>query len=161
MKIKFMLDYTESPFWSIDEEAKSLYGYNIDLKSLDLQERTIVRVKSITKLYYQRLNSVYQMFPSFWSGRMNMFYQMFLNQVYSEIEEDVSDKIELINDEIELMNQKIDIKGIDNELTEFLNAPSKYADDKGVTYKSRNKLKEEIEEAYRKWETIENQWTTI
>lgn len=155
-----MLDYTESPFWSFDEEARDNFGYNINLEKLDLSENTKIRLNSIIKLYAQRLNPVYQMFPSFWSGRMNSFFQILLKQVYIEIENELHDKYELINNEYELMNNEIDIEKIDNKLQAFLNNPSKYADEKGITYKTKESLNQRIQIAYKEWEKIESQWTT-
>ena len=156
-----MLDYTESPFWAIDKEAKSNFGYNIGLKNLELSENSKIRLSSIMKLFHQRLNPVYQMFPSLWSGRMNVFFQMFLKQVYSEIEYELGNKYELINGESDLMNQEINVEQIDKDLTEFLKDPSKYADKKGITYNSKEALNKEIQIAYEDWGKIEFKWTTI
>ena len=61
-----MLEYTESPFWAVDEEAKTKFGYNVDLDKLSLSNQCKTRIKSITDLYYLRLNPVYQGFPSLW-----------------------------------------------------------------------------------------------
>jgi len=161
MKLKFKLDYTESPFWADDEEVKSKFGYNVELTNLDLHKSTVIRLKSITKLFEQRTNPIHQNFPSFWSGRMNLFFQMFTKQVYSEIINKIGDKYELINDETDLMNREINIEQIDKYLKEFLVNPSKYAIEKGITYNSKNELEEEIQIAYQKWEIIEFRWTTI
>lgn len=161
IKLRFLLDYTESPFWTIDEEAKSKFGYNVDLDSLGLHKNTIIRTKSITKLFQQRINPVYQIFPSFWSGRMNLFFQMFMKKVYSEIENELGDKYELINGEYDLMSQEINIEQIDRDLSQFLAKPSKYADEHGITYNSRQELEKEIQMAYQDWEKIEFKWTTI
>ena len=156
-----MLDYTESPFWAIDEEAKSKFGYNIDLENLELSKNSKIRLGSIMKLFHQRLNPVYQMFPSLWSGRMNVFFQMFIKQVYSEIEHELVNKYELINGESDLMNEEINVEQIDKDLAEFLKDPSKYADKKGITYNSKEALNKEIQIAYEDWEKIEFKWTTI
>lgn len=161
MKLKFMLDYTESPFWAIDEEAKVKYGYNVDLKDLKLKKNTVIRIKSIIKLFHQKLNPVYQIFPSFWSGRMNLFFQMFINQVYNEIKSEIGNKFELINAEYELMNNKVNIEQIDKDLNQFLNNPSKYADEKGITYKSKKELESEIKIAYQDWIKLEFEWLTM
>ena len=39
-----MLDYTESPFWVIDEEAKSKFGYNVDLENVELSEKSSLSI---------------------------------------------------------------------------------------------------------------------
>lgn len=156
-----MLDYTESPFWAMDDESKQKFGYNVGLNSLNLDENTVIRVKSITELFWQRLNPIYPGFPSLWSGRMHVFFQMFLKQVYSEIENTLRPKYKLVNDEHELMNRQIDVEQIDRELKEFLKDPSKYADANGISYKSKERLKEEIQIAHRDWEQIEFKWITI
>ena len=74
-KIKFRLDYSERPFWAGDAASAVKYGNNVDLNELGLHANTIIRIASMTRLYGQRLNPVYPMFPSFWSGSMNLFFQ--------------------------------------------------------------------------------------
>lgn len=156
-----MLNHTESPFWAIDEDAKSKFGYNIGLENLELSKNSIIQIASIIKLFHQRLNPVYQMFPSLWSGRMNVFFQMFLKKTLSKIEQELGNKYELINGECDLMNEEINIEQIDKDLKEFLQDPSKYADKKGIIYKSKEALNKEIQAAYEDWKNIEFKWTTI
>lgn len=161
MKIKFMLEYAESPFWSADDESRNMYGYNINLDKLNLSKSSRVRINSIMRLYSSKLNPVYQGYPSLWSGRMNLFFQMFLKQVYSEIEKELKDKFELINYEYSTMNKEIDVEQIDILLEEFLSNPSLYADEKGITYKSKEKLNEDIKNAKEEAEKLELEWTTM
>lgn len=156
-----MLNHTESPFWAIDEDAKSKFGYNIGLENLELSKNSIIQIGLIIKLFHQRLNPVYQMFPSLWSGRMNVFFQMFLKKTLSKIEQELGNKYELINGEYDLMNEEINIEQIDKDLKEFLQDPSKYADKKGIIYKSKEALNKEIQAAYEDWKNIEFKWTTI
>lgn len=156
-----MLNHTESPFWAIDEDAKSKFGYNIGLENLELSKNSIIQIGLIIKLFHQRLNPVYQMFPSLWSGRMNVFFQMFLKKTLSKIEQELGNKYELINGECDLMNEEINIEQIDKDLKEFLQDPSKYADKKGIIYKSKEALNKEIQAAYEDWKNIEFKWTTI
>ena len=156
-----MLEYAESPFWSADDESRNMYGYNINLDKLNLSKSSRVRINSIMRLYSSKLNPVYQGYPSLWSGRMNLFFQMFLKQVYSEIEKELKDKFELINYEYSTMNKEIDVEQIDILLEEFLSNPSLYADEKGITYKSKEKLNEDIKNAKEEAEKLELEWTTM
>lgn len=156
-----MLDFVESPFWTIDEEAKTKYGYNIDLKDLELSERSKIRIRAVTKLFYLRLNPVYQGFPSLWSGKMNVFYQMFLIQVYREVKNELHEKCDLINEEYDLMNQVLDKEQIDKTLKAFVSDPSIYAEEKSINYKSKIELKKAIQSAYQDWQKIEIEWTTM
>lgn len=160
-QLKFKLDYTESPFWAIDEATKSKFGYNVDLSHLELHSNTVIRIKSITHLYQEKLNPVYQLFPSFWSGRMNLFFQMFTQQVFSEIENEIGQEYQIINEEFALMNEEINIEEIDKSLNEFIENPSKYADKKGIIYTSKAELKAEIQKAYQAWERKEFKWITL
>lgn len=161
MKIKFMLEYSNSPFWAIDEESKKKYGYNINLEELNLSKSSRVRINSIMKLYKSKLNPVYQGFPSLWSGRMSLFFQMFLKQVYSEVELELRDLFEIINHEEEFINDKIDVEQIDEKLKEFVSNPSKYADDNRISYKSKEELTNKIKNAKEVAEKLEFEWTTI
>jgi len=156
-----MLDYAESPLWANDEEARETYGYNIDLTELGLRSNTITRTRTIMRLYQKRLNPVYPAFPSLWSGRMHLFFQLFVKQVYSEIVEDLSDKYEIENAAHHLMNEPIAIEEFDKKLRAFLQAPAKYADENGISYSTKEKLKTELQEAYQKWEKEELKWLSF
>ena len=156
-----MLEYAESPFWSADDESRNMYGYNINLDKLNLSKSSRVRINSIMRLYSSKLNPVYQGYPSLWSGRMNLFFQMFLKQVYSELEKELKGKFDLINYEYSTMNKEIDVEQIDIVLEEFLSNPSLYADKNGVTYKSKEKLNEDIKKAKEEAEKLEFEWTTM
>ena len=162
MKIEFKLDYTESPLWSADDEAKQRYGYYIEnLKLLGLQANTIVKVGSLTNLFCKRLNPIYQGFPSFWSGRMVYSFQNFTKHVYSLIEEELFGRVELINSEKKLLTEEIDIDRIDEEFKNFLGNPAKYCDLKGISYSTKERLKIELDKAYKIWQKEEAFWTTL
>ena len=161
MKIKFLLEYTDSPFWSEDEESRKLFGNNIELKELNLSKSAMVRLNSIMNLYYSKLNPVYQGLPSLWSGRMNLFFQMFLKQVYSELKLELENKFELTNYEQKLMDNEIDVEQVDKNLTEFMNDPSEYADKNGINYKSKLEFNNKIRLAKEQAEKLEFEWTTI
>lgn len=161
MKIKFMLEYAESPLWAIGDEAQAKYGYNIDLKDLNLHPNTIIRIKTMTQLYWEKLNPIYQGFPSFWSGRMNVSYQTLVNLVFNEIENQIGQYHEIINEEISFLTESINVDKIDLQLKDFISDPSYYSDKKGITYKCKIDLKEKIRVAFEEWQIEELKWTTI
>lgn len=162
MKLKFLLDYTDSPIWSNDDETRQKFDYNIvDLESLGLSPSTRIKIHSLMKLFTQRLNPVYQGFPSMWSGRMHIFFQEFLKHVFELISNELSEKYQLENLEHSSMYEIIDHKKIDRELANFLENPSTYADSKGIFYTSKEKLKEEIQQAYKNWYHEELRWTSF
>ena len=156
-----MLDHTESPFWAADEEANARFGYHIDMNALGLSEKTRLRIRSLTNLYAQRLNPVCPMFPSFWSGRMHVSFQVFVTLVYGEIETEMKGRFELINGESALMTAELDLEQIDSTLAAFMNNPSAFADQSGIHYRSARELEEELQAAYRDWKKTERWWTTI
>lgn len=156
-----MLDHTESPLWANDQETESIYGYNIDLQSLNLLPGTITRIRSITNLYSEKLNPIYQGFPSLWSGRMQLFYQLFIRHVYDEITNQIGKEFEIENKELPLMTEHIDVDEIDKNLEEFILNPTDYADKKGISYNSKDELRRDIQEALAKWKTEEHRWTTF
>lgn len=158
-----MLDYADSPIWAMDEEANAKFGYNVNLQNLELHPDTVAHVETMITLYWAALNPVYQGFPSFWSGKMTVFFQMLVRQVYAEIEIQTAGKFEIFNWESELMNDKIDVDQIDDDLKEFIDNPSKYADTIGIIYQSqsRDELKEEIQNAYQAWKAKELNWTAM
>ena len=156
-----MLDYCDSPFWSADEETEIKFGNNINLNELNLSERAKTRLKSIMKLYHSKLNPVYENLPSLWSGRMNVFFQMFLKQVYSELEKELADEFEIQNIEEKLMNQEFNVEQIDKRLNEFIMNPTEYADENGINYKSKETFEEKIRLAKQEADNLEFEWTTI
>jgi hypothetical protein len=156
-----MLDYTESPIWANDQEAESLYGYNIDLHTLNLQPGTITQIRTITNLFSERLNPIYQGFPSLWSGRMHLFYQLFIRHVYDEIKNQIGKEFEIENKELQLMTEEIDVAEIDRTLEEFILNPTDYADKKGIKYNSKDDLKKDIQEALAEWKIKEHRWMMI
>ena len=156
-----MLDYCDSPFWSADEETEIKFGNNINLNDLNLSERTKTRLKSIMKLYHSKLNPVYGTLPSLWSGRMNVFFQMFLKQVYSALEKELADEFEIQNFEQKLMNQELNVEEIDKRLNEFVMNPTEYADKNRINYKSKETFEEKIRLAKQEADKLEFEWTTM
>ena len=161
MKLKFMLEYSDSPFWAVDDETKKKFGNNVGLENLELTSTTKNRINTMMELYWKRLNPIYQSFPSLWSGRMEVFYQVLVKMIYSEILDEIGKKYAIENGEIEYMSTIIDYEKIDIELQEFIKDPSKFADEKGIEYQSKEKLKSEILDAYLKWKDEELNWTSF
>ena len=72
-KLKFLLDYGCDCLWSADDETEKKYGYQIDnLSEVGLSEQTIGLSEYVSDLFGYRLNPIYQMLPSFWSGEMSL-----------------------------------------------------------------------------------------
>jgi len=150
MKIKFMLDHTDSPIWSNDPTTKSKFEYNTaDLTGLGLQPNTIVRIHLTTDLYQLSLNPIYQGFPVLWSGRMHVVFQMLVKHVYEQIKDQLSDVFEVNNGELAMMKAQIDVEKTDLELLEFLDDPSKFCNQNGIHHVSKEALKAEVAEAYK------------
>ena len=126
-KIKFMLDYGANPLWSNDEFTRQKFGYNIEtLEDLGLSYKTIELSKLVTELHWDRLNPIYQMLPSFWSGEMYLFFQNKLRLLFDSILTDISNVYDIENKEEDQLNQTIDIQKINSELRQFLFDPTSY-----------------------------------
>ena len=156
-KLKFMLDYGANPLWSNDEFTRQKFGYNIDkLEDLGLSDKTIELSKLVTDLHWDRLNPIYQMLPSFWSGEMYLFFYRKLGQLFNSILSDISDVYDIENKEEDQLTQTIDIQKINSELRQFLFDPASYYRTNKISFIGQDeeeKLKVETE--FRKWKQKE------
>ena len=152
-----MLDYETTPLWSNDEFTIQKFGYNIDnLKDLGLSDETIELSQFVMNLYYDRLNPIYQMLPSFWSGEMHMYFQNKLRQLFECILTDIGNKYDIENKAESEINSNIDVHQINAELNNFLTNPNLYYRKNGITiYKTDEEEKFFIGLEYEKWRKIE------
>ena len=156
-KLKFMLDYGANPLWSNDEFTRQKFGYNIDnLGDLGLSDKTIELSKLVTELYWDRLNPIYQMLPSFWSGEMCLFFQNKLGQLFDSILTEISNVYEIENKEDDELTQSIDIQTINAELRQFLFDPASYYRTNKISFNGQDeeeKLQVDLE--FKKWKQKE------
>jgi hypothetical protein len=126
-KLQFMLDYGVNPLWSNDEFTCQRFGYNIDnLKDLGLSDKTIELSQFVAELYWARLNPIYQVLPSFWSGEMCVFFQIKVGQLFDSILTEIGNNYDIENREVEEITQIIDIHKTNSELRQFLSDPAAY-----------------------------------
>jgi hypothetical protein len=152
-KLKFMLDYGANPLWSNDEFTRQKFGHNIDnLQDLALSDKTIELSKFVTELYWDVLNPIYPMLPSFWSGEMHLFFRGKLNQLFDRILNEIGSIYDIENrEEIEL-NSHIDIQKINFEVKEFLGNPNMYYRTNGISHnKTDEEEKKYVAIEYEKW----------
>ena len=156
-KLEFMLDYGASPLWSNDEFTRQKFGYNIDkLEDLGLSDKTIELSKFVTDLYWDRLNPIYQMLPSFWSGEMSLFFQNKLRFLFDRILTEIDNAYDIENKEEIELTQIIDIQKINIELNQFLFDPASYYRTNKISFIGQDeeeKLKVALE--FKKWKQKE------
>lgn len=161
-KIKYKFDYGCYPIWAVDDKSIDQFGFNIsDLKGLGLSGKTIKLIEFNCEMFDNYLNPVYQMFPSFWSGRMHAFFQYSIKFLYKQITAEIGTEYEIENHEIERFNEKIDIEKIDNDLKSFVNNPAEFAIKKGISFNSSEELKAEIQTAFSEWDNKEYKYYSI
>ncbi|MCC7318247.1 MAG: hypothetical protein IT219_06905 [Bacteroidales bacterium] len=152
MQLKFLLDYTDSPLWANDPVAEKTFGYHVaDLEGLGLRPETVALLNAVTRLYQNRLNPVYQGFPSFWSGQMFVAFQHLVKQAYEQVVQELGDRFEVKNGELALTTETIHVEKIDADLQAFLADPALFAREHGVVFGSVEELKREVAAAYRLW----------
>ena len=162
MKLKFLLDYTDSPLWANDAATESKFGYNItDLAGLGLKPDTIDQIHLMMEMFGEMLNPVYQGYPSFWSGRMFALFQRFANKVYQQLLDELGESVEVENREKAFLTEPIEVEKIDMELLMFLADPAKFSDENGVVYGSKEALKLDVDAAYGVWVEKEMGWVEV
>lgn len=161
-KFKYMFDYGCYPIWAVDDKSIERFGFNIsDLEGLGLSGKTTKLIESNCEMFDNYLNPVYQMFPSFWSGRMHAFFQYSIRFLYEQIVEEIGNEYDIENQEIERFNEKIDIEKIDTVLKAFVDNPAEFASKKGISFSSSDELKEEIRTAFNEWDNKEYKYYSI
>ncbi|MFD0991034.1 hypothetical protein ACFQ1R_13075 [Mariniflexile jejuense] len=158
-KLKFMLDYGTNPLWSNDEFTSQKFGYHIDrLEDLGLSAKTIELSKIVTSLYWDRLNPIYQMLPSFWSGEMHLFFQRKLKELFELVVDEIGNDYEIENKEEQEINTTIDTQNIDIEVNEFLKNPNSFYRRNGIKFnKTDDEEKRYVALEYEKWMKIESE----
>lgn len=157
-----MFDYGCYPIWAVDDKSIERFGFNIeDLKGLGLSGKTIKLIEFNCEMHDSYLNPVYQMFPSFWSGRMHAFFQYSIKFLFEQIIEEIGTEYEIENQEIERFNEKIDIEKIDNDVKSFVDNPAEFATKNGISFSSNDELKEEIQIAFNEWDNKEFKYYSI
>ena len=156
-KLTFMLDYGANPLWSNDEFTRQKFGYNIEkLEDLGLSDKTIELSSFVTGLYWDRLNPIYQMLPSFWSGEICLFFQSKLQLLFDRILIEIGNAYDIENKEESELTQTIDIQKINTELNQFLFDPASYYRTSKISFIGQDeeeKLKVDLE--FKKWKQIE------
>ena len=160
-KLKFMLDYGCDCLWSADDETETNFGYQIDnLSDVGLSEPTIGLSEYVSDLYGFRLNPIYQMLPSFWSGEMHLFFQNKVKELYGKVVTDTENKFEIIVSESadREMNEKIDIAKINNDLKKFVDNPEEYFMNNGIHFNDKFSLINEVRKEYENWKKAEQKY---
>lgn len=134
--IKFMLDYSCFPLWTNDKELQAKYDYNIDLEKIGLTPETIKKAEIIVSMFYDRLNPLYQNFPSFWREKLCVYYNKKVADVYDNICLEIGDRFEIINVVGEFSEDK--------ERLSFLNNPVDYCLQRGISFGDATTLIEEV-----------------
>ena len=156
-KLKFMLDYGANPLWAKDNLSRVECGCQIDnLEELGISKSTIDLANYVSELYWERLNPVYQGLPSFWSGKMHIFFQNKLKELLFKIESELKEQYQIENFEEANMYMKINVHEINAILFNLLTDPIGYFIMNGITFKSEENLIKEITNEYNKWKEKEN-----
>ncbi|MHC6204047.1 hypothetical protein ACYULU_12740 [Breznakiellaceae bacterium SP9] len=158
-KLKFELDYGCDCLWSADDETEKKFGYHIEnLSDVGLSETTIGLSEYVSDLYYFRLNPIYQMLPSFWSGEMHLFFQTKVIELYKKVVADIGSKFEISVSESanREMDEKIDIAKINNDLKIFVDNPVEYFIRNNIHFTDKQSLLDEVKREYENW-TIKEQ----
>ncbi|MFT7590636.1 MAG: hypothetical protein ACI9UJ_000547 [bacterium] len=151
-RITFMFDYGCSPLWLVDEEVGNEFGYNIDaFDKLGLSKPTIQLIEVNCAYYETKLNPVYQGYPSFWSGRMHIFFQLSIKALLENIKNEIGDKYTLEDHITNGLGKPIDPELVDNLVVNFVKDPVQYSKENGVNFQSEGNLRSEISEAYKTW----------
>jgi len=154
-----MLDYGVNPLWSNDNLTEQKFGFYIkNLKDIGLSDKTILLSEFVTNLYSDRLNPIYQMLPSFWSGEMCLYFQKKLGELFDNILCEIGSQFEIENKEQNELNLKIDIQKKNVELGQFLDNPALYFRTKNISYSGTDlEEKTKVLIAYEKWKQKEIQ----
>lgn len=147
-RIKFCFDYGCDPFWSDDDLSVELYGIsNIDIKDLNLSEKTLNSICVVAYLNDTYLNPLYQCFPSFWRTELCDYYNQSADKAYLNSCLDLGDRVELVKGYSAGITE-------DERLAFFLSNPVGYCLQKGISFGDSEKFKAEVreqEEIYRKF----------
>lgn len=144
-RIKFCFDYGCDPFWSDDDLSVELYGIsNIDIKDLNLSEKTLNSICVVAYLNDTYLNPLYQCFPSFWRTELCDYYNQSADKAYLNSCLDLGDRVELVKGYSAGITE-------DERLAFFLSDPVEYCLQKRISFGDPAKFKAEVreeEEAY-------------
>ena len=160
-KIRFMLEYGTSHLWTADDYTDNIFSSPFeedDFILIGLTKDHYEFAMLLDSLYWKRLNSPYESFPSLWSGKMCLFFQSKLKEFYDSIVLTIGDKFEIINSDKDEMFQYIDVEKIDYDLKIFVNDPVAFCKKEGVTYYGDKKLRDEIKELYKLWKIEEEEY---
>ena len=156
-----MLDYGCNCLWSANYASEKEFGYHIDdLDSIGLSNSTIFLNEIIIKLFSDRLNIIYPVLPSFWSGEMQLFFQKKVKELYKNIIAELGDKfdIEISKSALSEMNDEIDIDKINTELKVFIENPVEYFIKNKIEFNDKQSLIEEVKREYKNWQIKESDY---
>ena len=136
MQIKFMLDYSCSPLWTSDRELQAKYGYNIDLKKIGLSTETIKKAEIVVSMFYDSLNPIYQMFPSFWREELCVEFNQKVADVYKNICWEISNRFEITD-----LTRKFTE---DEERRSFVDDPVHYCLQHGISFGDASTFIQEV-----------------
>jgi hypothetical protein len=142
-QIKFRLDYSCSPLWTNDEETRTKYDYNIDLKEIGLTTKTSEKAEIVVSMFYESLNPIYQGFPSFWREKLCVDFNQKVTDVYDSICMEIGNEFEII-DFTEKLSE-------DKRRSSFLNDPVDYCLQHGVRFRDGDELVKEVESEHIKY----------
>ncbi len=159
-QLRYLVEHLTNPIWGNDEFTKNKYGYEIkDLSVLGISSDTTEKCKLIGELYFDSLNEIYQILPSFWSGKMHKYFQSLVKDTLKNIQNEIGDKFEIIvADSTKLLiEEQIDENKIDLYLFNYIENPIKYYNENGITNTGDEILEFNLtQSAYMKWKTKEN-----
>jgi len=147
-RIKFMFDYGCSPLWFVDDTVADEFGYNIDeFKKLGLSQSTIQLIELNCAFYESQLNPVYQGYPSFWSGRMHVFFQSNMLSLLEVIKNEIGHKYDVENHQSNAVN----VQMIDAIVSDFVQDPVAFSVKNGITFQSAGNLQSAVAQAHKTW----------
>ena len=160
-KLKFMLDYGCDCLWSADDKTEQKFGCQIEnLSDIGLSEPSIGLSEYVSDLYSFRLNPIYQLLPSFWSGEMCLFFQNKVIELYNKVIIDIGDKFEIVVSESanKAMVEKIDIVKINDDLEKFIDNPVEYFINNGIHFNYKQSLIDEVKREYENCKMTEQKY---
>ena len=157
-KFLFMLEYGCDCLWAADDKTKNKFGYQIkNLSEVGLTNSTQGLSEFVSELYELRLNPIYQMLPSFWSGKMHKHFQDKVTKLYNQVVIEISDKFDIVVSKSaeQEMKEHLDIDMLNQNLKKFVDNPVDHFFVNKIHFNDKETLINEVKFEFEKWKIQE------